>query len=362
MLPQNVLILLLYPLASFVAPAAYFVLYPEDIRRLPSLPVSATDEERKGTLIRLGVNQPLMFYDLLSCCSILWLWFSQSSFHLDGSQFKGSVWGALRGGYVGLSWAGMWLWLWLVLSNPQRLSRAVPGYGARYLKQVVVCVVGAFFEELWRVLCIGALIASGYSPSLSVTAAAATFAIAFLGEGLERSILAGMEGALFGLLYVWQQSFFAPLAAHLAVQAVYLWGVGQFSPNGPRKPWMRAIRCPICNAQLSRLQIKIREQFNCPSCHERISVSDGYRNAMRWVGTLAYIFLYASTVLLLEHQISDTLMILVLWPVAFGVGTSGLLLYQRVFPPRLQYGSPSFITLNLDHHRPDASDGENKRH
>ena len=356
-----IFVLALYPLASFVAPAAYFLLYPEEIRAFPALPLSPTDEEGKATVIRLGVNQPLTFYALLVCCAILWLWFSRAVFSPAGLHINGWVSGTLKGGYIGLSWAGIWLWLWLVLSNPQRLRREVPGYGAHFGKQVIVWVVGTFSEELWRVLCIAALLASGYSATFSVTAAAVAFAVAFLGNGLERSILAGLEGAIFGLLFVWQRSFFAPFAAHLAVQAVCLWGVGQFSPQGQRKSWMPGICCPICNAQLNRLQIKISDPFSCPSCHEQISVSDGYRRAMRWVGLSAYLLFAAATMILLENQISDTLFILLVWPVVFGVGTSGLLLYQRVFPPRLQYGSPTFITLNLEHRRTDVNDPENRQ-
>jgi len=356
-----IVILALYPVASVAAPMAYFLFCAEQIRSLPSLPLSANDENGKATTTRLGVNLPLAFYGLLLCSAVVWLWLSRASFSPVGFQIKGGASAALRGGYFGLSWAGIWLWLWLVLSNPQRLRREVPGYGAHLFKQIVVCLVGAFSEELWRVLCITVLLAAGYSAGVSVSAAALTFALAFLGNGPEGSILAAVEGAIFGMLFVWQRSFFAPFAAHLAVQAVYLWGVGQFSPDGQRKSRIRGIRCPMCKAQLSRFQIKIRDPFDCPSCHQQISVSDGYRTAMRWAGLSAYLILYVSTVALLDKQISETLAILVLWPVAFGVGTSGLLRYQRVFPPQLQYGSPTFITLNLENRRSDASDSENKR-
>jgi hypothetical protein len=354
-------ILALYPLASIAAPLAYFLLYPEEIRSLPALPLSATSAEGKATATRLGVNVPLTSYGILLCCVIAWLWFSQGLLPLIGFKTKGWLSGACEGAYFGLSWAGIWLWLWLVLSNPQRLRREVPGYRAHFAKQIIVWVIGALSEELWRVLCITALLAHGYSATFSVSAAAFAFAIAFLGSGLEGSILAALEGSIFGMLFVWQRSFFAPLAAHLAVQAIYLWAVGQFSPEEQQKSWIRGIRCPICKAQLSRFQIKIRDAFDCPSCHGEISVSDGYRRAMRWVGLSAYLVFAASTMVLLENQISDVLFVLLVWPVVFGVGTSGLLLYQRLFPPQLQYGSPTFITLNLERHRTDTNESEDKR-
>jgi hypothetical protein len=358
--PIIIATLVLYPLASSAAPLAYFTLYPDEIHSLPALPSSATNEGEKATATRLGINVPLTLYGILLCCVIVWLWLSQGLFPFMGFEIKGGLSGAWKGGYFGLAWAGIWLWLWLVLSNPQRLRREVPGYGARFGKQITVCVVGAFSEELWRVLCIIVLLARGYSPIFAVTAAALAFAIAFLANGVERSILAALEGTIFGMLFVWQRSFFAPLAAHLAVQAVYLWGVGQFSPEGLPKSWMRGIHCPICQAQLSRFQIRIRDPFDCPSCHEQISVSDGYRRGMRWAGLSAYLILFVSTTVLLEKEISYTLYVLLVWPIAFGVGTSCLLLYQRLFPPQLQYGSPTFITLNLEHRRSDANDSEHR--
>jgi hypothetical protein len=354
-------LLALYFLTSVAGPRAYFLLYPQEFRSLPTLPSVESEYKERTSAIRLGVNQPLLIFGLLLGSAILWLVLSGATFSPDGFHIKGWLWATLKGGYIGLSWAGIWLWLWLVLSNPQRLRREVPGFGASFPKQVVVSVVGAFSEELWRTLCIAVLISSGFSGSFSVMAAALAFGIAFLRNGPERTILAVIEGIILGLLFVWQRSFLAPFAAHLAVEAVYLWGVGNLSQQSKRKSWFRGMHCPVCNAQLNRLQIKILEPFGCPICRKQISVSDRYRSVMRMAGTFAYIFLSLSTLVLLEHQISENLALLLLWPVAFGVGTSGLLLYQRVFPPTLQYGSPTFITLNLEQHRDSANDTENKR-
>ena len=355
-----IIVLALYPIATIIAPVGYFILFPEEIRLLPTLPLSATGREERATATRLGVNVPLTLYGILFTGLLLWLWSSQTSFLL--SDLAPKMWrpAFFRGAYFGLSWAGIWLWLWLVLANPQRLRREVPGYGAPFVKQIVVCVAGTLCEELWRVICISELFTRGYSPAFAITVTSLAYAVAFLGNGLEAFVLAALEGSIFGMLFIWQRSFFAPFAAHLAVQAVFLWGVGQFSPEESPKLWMRGIRCPFCKTQLSRFQIRLTEPFDCTSCHEQISVSDGYRRAMRWIAVSGYLILYACTAVLLEKEVSDTLFVFLVWPVAFGVGTSGFLLYQRVFPPQLQYGSPTFITLGLDHHRRGADESEKK--
>ena len=77
---------------------------------------------------------------------------------------------------------------------------------------------------------------------------------------------------------------------------------------------------------------------------------------MRWVGLCAYLTLAPFTILLLEHDVSATLGILLLWPIVFGAGTSGLLLFQRIFPPQLQFGGATFITLNIEYPRTNVTD------
>jgi hypothetical protein len=337
------------------------MLYPEEMRSLPALPLSATSEEGKATATRLGVNVPLTTYGILISCVILWLWFSQGLFPIVSFQSSSWLSRALKGGYFGLSWAGIWLWLWLVLSNPERLRREVPGYGARFAKQITVCVVGAFSEELWRVLCITALLARGYSAGFSVTAVALPFALAFLGNGPEGSILAALEGINLRNALCLAAILLCPVCSSLSGPSRVLVGRGTVFPRRQRKSWIRGILCPICKAELSRFQVKIRDPFDCPSCHKQISVSDSYRGTMHWVGLSAYLIFAAATMVLLENQVSDTLFVLLVWPVVFGVGTSGLMLYQRLFPPQLQYGSPTFITLNLEQHRSEADDFKNKR-
>src|SRR5439155_25234969 len=77
-------------------------------------------------------------------------------------------------------------------------------------------------------------------------------------------------------LFLWQGSFLAPFTAHLAVQAVYLWGVGQLSQDRQsRKTWqIPGTKCPVCQTHLKLLQIKLSEVFECPSCREPLSLSD----------------------------------------------------------------------------------------
>jgi predicted RNA-binding Zn-ribbon protein involved in translation (DUF1610 family) len=183
------------------------------------------------------------------------------------------------------------------------------------------------------------------------------FAIGFLDGGLERAALAGLEGGLFGILFLWKGSFLGPFAAHLMVQAVYLWGVGKFSNEEERaeKRSRRGILCPSCGVLLSRLQVDMREAFKCPSCGERLSVSEDYRTMMRWVGILARMGLFVGTLVFFYQEIPEWVAMWLAWPIACGAYTSGVFLYQRILPPSLQIGDPHFVALNLGDRQPPSS-------
>ena len=164
---------------------------------------------------------------------------------------------------------------------------------------------------------------------------------------------------------MWQGSFLAPFTAHLAVQAVYLWGVGPFHRDRQsRNTWqIPGTKCPVCRANLKLLQIKLSEVFECPSCKEPLSLSDGYQNVMRFAAAFGFGSLVLCTLILLTSWIPGNLGARLTYPVSYGVATSSLFLYRstftRLFPPRLQRGTPYFITLNLeDRHRPKAGNGE----
>lgn len=349
--------LAIYPIAGFVSAIVFLTVWPEKIHDIPSLPPGVPAKSEQDVPVRLRALLWLAFYATLVCCVILWMQLSTFSLHQIALRADG--WSSLlRGGYVGMAWAGIWLWMWLVLSSPQKPRREVPGLGASTQIQILVWAVGAFSEELWRVVTITALVSAGYSPTFSVIVSSLAFAVGFLEFGLERSALAGLEGAIFAILYLWQGSFLAPFTAHLVVQAVYLWGLGQFSlaARDIRPSRRRRIRCPACGVQLNRLQIRIGEAFSCPRCRERLSVSDEYRARMRWAAIGSYIALFFCSIALFYEQMPEGLALWLVWPVALGAGTSGFFLYQLVFPPTLQLGDPNFVTLNLQGPQPPGSD------
>jgi len=96
-------------------------------------------------------------------------------------------------------------------------------------------------------------------------------------------------------------------------------------------------------------------------CHEQVNVPDGYRRAIRWLDCLAYVIRDASTMVVVENQISDPLATLLLGPVVLGAGTSGLLLSQSVSATAsIQKPEPHPIE-STDITLSEANHSENKR-
>jgi hypothetical protein len=360
-----VLLLVLYPVVGAAAPVVFYSLWPKKRPPVPNVPADAITETEKAVAARLGALVSLFIYGGLIFGTLLWRQFF--SMDLDKSSFLANwrLSNALIGAYLGASWAGVSIWFLALGAATGRMRREIPGLMAPLKIQVAVWVVGALAEETWRVTAITALVTTQNSPLFSVVAVSIAFGSGYLNLGLQRAAVASLEGAFFGFLFLWQGSFLAPFTAHLAVQAVYLWGVGEFFQiHRSRNTWqIPGTKCPVCQAHLKLLQIKLSEVFECPSCGESLSLSDGYQNVMRFAAAFGFGSVILCTIILLTSWLPGNLGAWLTYPVSYGIATSALFLYRRaftrLFPPRLQRGTPYFITLNLDgRQKPQAGKGE----
>ncbi|PYT96671.1 MAG: hypothetical protein DMG38_22950 [Acidobacteria bacterium] len=361
----SIVLLVLYPLISLGATDLFYSLWPKKRPPVSSLAARAQTEAEKGATARLGALISLFIYGSLMCGTVLWQLFFSVGLDKVGFSSNKRLTSALIGGYLGISWAGASIWLLVLGAATGRMRREIRGLMAPLKVQIAVWLMGALAEETWRVMAIAALVTSRNSPLFSVVAVGVAFGIGFLNLGLQRAAAASLEGVFFGFLFLWQGSFLAPFTAHLGVQAVYLWGVGEWSQDPrSRKTWqIPGTKCPVCQANLKLLQIKLSEVFACPSCKEPLSLSDGYQNLMRFSGAFSFCSLNLCTLVLLTSWLPGDLGAWLTFPVSYGLATSGLFLYQRaftrLFPPRLQRGAPYFITLNLEgRHKSKSGNGE----
>ena len=363
----SVLLLVLYPVVGMVAPVVFYQLWPNKLSTAQDAGAALTEAD-KATTARLGVQISLFVYSSLVSGTLLWQLFFSAD--LGKAGFSSTKWltSALIGGYLGISWAGVSIWLLALGAATGRMRREIPGLMAPLKTQILVLLVGALAEETWRVMAIAALVSSRNSPLLSVALVGVAFGSGYLPLGFQRTAVAVLEGVFFGFLFLWRASFLAPFAAHLAVQAVYLWGVGQWSQDRQgRKTWqISGTKCPVCHTNLKLLQIRLTDVFECPSCNEKLSLSDGYQNVMRFSAALGFCSLTIFTLAVLQLWVPENLVYWLTYPVSYGTATSGLFLYKRafirLFPPRLQRGTPYFITLNLEGRRESKTGNDEDQH
>lgn len=351
-MPPSVLLLVLYPIVGAFAATVFFLLWPKERPQVRS--ASAGPDANKSTTARLGALIPLFASGTLLFGTLFWLLlFSSTSLEKARLFADLGLSSTLVGGYFGFSWAGISIWLLALGAITGRMRREIPALMAPLRVQIVVWLVEALAEETWRVTALLALMTSGSSALFSVTVVSVAFGSGFLRLGAQRAAAASLDGFFLGFLFLWRGSFLAPFTAHLAIQAVYLWGVGELSQyRQHRKTWqIPGTKCPVCQTHLKLLQIKLSDLFECPSCGAQLSVSDGYQNVMRFTAALGIGFMALGTLLLLHIWLPDKLVYCLTYPVSYGAATSGFLLYKRafirLFPPRLQRGTPYFITLNL---------------
>jgi membrane protease YdiL (CAAX protease family) len=349
----SVLLLLFYPIIYIAAPDVFYWVWPNKRPLVTNLAADTVTEAMQATMAQLGALIPLFTYGGLLCGTVLWHLFLSADLDKAHLFANWSLPSALIGGYLGLSWAGISIWLLALGAATGRMRREIPALKAPLKVQLVVWLAGALAEEAWRATAILALVSGRNSTLFSVVAAGMVFGSGHLRLGLQRAAVAGLEGVFLGFLFLWQGSFLAPFAAHLGIQAVYLWGVGEWSQDRKsRRTWqIPGTKCPVCQTPLKLLQIKMGEVFECPSCKEALSLSDTYQNVMRFSGAFGFCSLTIVTLGLLHLWLPDNLVYWLTYPVAYGLATSCLFLYRRtftrLFPPQLQRGTPYFITLNL---------------
>jgi hypothetical protein len=223
-------------------------------------------------------------------------------------------------------------------------------------------LIVVFTEELWRAVCLRALLAEGFSGQQALVATSIVYGLTYLVWGDLVAISEGFVGAACGGLFLWSGSFLVPFAAHTILLAqVLLYAVAAAPGTGPgdihRRPFTK---CPACGTTLILRQVNLNpnEAFFCPSCHTRITISDSRRKFFRWG------FVFVSTGLLVaswdifpDAVRGSGLDFLLSLAVTFcaGIGLGSIL--QVLFPPKLECGDPDLIALNLGDHEavhPDA--------
>jgi hypothetical protein len=132
----SVLLLVLYPVVGLAAPLVFFSLWPKKLPPAPNLAVG--DEDKKAATARLGAMVSLFVYGSLMCGTLLYQLLLPLSLDKVGLPSNSRVWTTLVGGYLGISWAGVSIWLLALGAATGRMRREIPGLMAPLRVQIPV--------------------------------------------------------------------------------------------------------------------------------------------------------------------------------------------------------------------------------
>jgi membrane protease YdiL (CAAX protease family) len=204
-------------------------------------------------------------------------------------------------------------------------------------------------EELWRAVCIRATTSIGLTTVEAVVLTSLVYGLAYVPWGARAAISATYLGVAYALLFVRSGSIVVPFTAHLLMQGITLYYITMAGPTAD-SGWVEPrhyTKCPACNAELGLRQVNLNfnEAFACPPCHARITVSDRRRGILRWGITLLFVAFFALAVYVVRPDAPDLAVACFMLALFSGLGASVFL--STVIPPRLEYGDPDFVSLNL---------------
>lgn len=259
----------------------------------------------------------------------------------------------IHGIVLGLALVGMILRFQRFFPQARKFGFLIlAGIASRPWARAFTLLLVAFTEELWRAVCLKMLMADGLSGLQASIATSVAYGLAYLPWGIPTAISEGFIGAVFGGIFLRSGSLFVPFAAHLVLRGQHLlFAVAAAPAAEPGEIHQRPhSKCPACGRLLSvrEMKLNISEAFFCPSCHTRITFSDQRRAFFRWGSAFVYIALLVASWDIFPRALGDSYAQFLLSVAVASCSVLGLLLiFQVVFPPKLECGDPDIVSLNL---------------
>lgn len=244
--------------------------------------------------------------------------------------------------------AGMASLSWLLLARRlfrvgRPLHLVLPAFHSPRALMVVLWVSAALAEELWRALCLVAILSAGYGASFALIAVSVVSVISLSSRQLEVLMLGGINSAVYGALFLWQRSLMAPVAAHLAVDQAILTLFTLANDLGVQE--RAGTQCPFCGSKMSASAVDMWNPFPCPTCRELVQVSRLYRFVARLpmlVGIFGAVLMF--TITGFTESVFRVCLAYAIW---FGASMVFAGMALNFVPPKLKPGTPTFPSLNL---------------
>ena len=270
----SLILLLLFPLTEWLLWSAFLPSIRKAAAQQGAISLPSLKESLTKVFLFSGRANLLVYLGVLFGTGI-WLWFNGFWWRQVGVTSVFILRNIVVGITCGIAFFGALILLAAFQKKliPQRqLLWEVPALYALGCTRWVLLLSGAAALELWRATSITSLMNDSVSSGTAILLSSGTYALRLFPRGPYRVAYGAFEGLVFGGLYVWLGSLAAPLAARLVCELGMFVVFRGTVPAPPDFSLPAVGNCPLCGRGLTREEVRFRQSFSCPQCHQVIGL------------------------------------------------------------------------------------------
>jgi hypothetical protein len=146
-------------------------------------------------------------------------------------------------------------------------------------------LLGGFSTELWRAVCIAALIHLDFPTWIAVSIASIAYGASQVTKSKATIAGAASFGVIAGLLFVSTSSLLAPLTTSLIAEGANLYRARGLSSKARQRQGSFNVRCPVCGTDFDRRSV---QDFTCPGCDEQLAYETETKFDYVWLALSLY--------------------------------------------------------------------------
>jgi hypothetical protein len=359
----SLILLLLFPLTEWLVWSAFL----SSIRNAVAQQGATSHTSPKELLTRFFLFSGwanLLLYLVVLFGTGTWLWFNNFTWQQVGGVFFSKLDYVVLGTACGIAFFGALNLLAAFQKKliPQRqFLWEVPALYALGYTRWVLLLLGAAALELWRAASINSLMNDSVSSGMAILLCSGVYALRLFPRGPYRISYGMFEGLVFGGLYVWLGSLAGPLAARLACELGMFIIFRGTVPAPPDFSLPYVANCPLCGKGLTHAEVRFRQSFACPQCHQMIGLPSWRVPLVRFLcfgGFLGFLGVFLGFT---PDGTKDSYLNFFIAYIGASLGTLGTIALVDVLSFRLlSPGSPGMPSLGLTSRskEPDDQDHE----
>jgi hypothetical protein len=271
---QSLTVLLLFPLSGWLIWSAFLPWIRKAAAKHVSIP-GLSPRELLAKIFLLNGQANLLAYLVVLFGTGIWVWINHFTWKEAGVTLVFKLDEMVLGAACGIAFFGGLILLAgfqkKLIPQRQFLWEVPALYALGYMRWVLL-FLGIVTLEFWRATSITSLMKDSISPGAAILVCSGVYALRLFSGGPYRMVYGAIEGLVFGGLYVWLGSLEGPLAARLACELGTFVIFRGTVPAPPDFSLPHVANCPLCRRGLTRAEVRFRQSFACPQCHQVIGL------------------------------------------------------------------------------------------